>query len=157
MFQLENTAKSGNIIELATTGWIMMAVSKFERKVYLWRFTPRVRPKEANQTATLAEIMGLVEVLYKSGKANVHVAENGQILDDASPLKDDKNQLYLADFEQTNASFVLLFNRGDPTAANPAFLSKLQSQVRSVLPTGDAPIKWIQATLMKRCATLRWI
>jgi hypothetical protein len=109
-----------------------VAASKSERKVFLWKLVARVKPKEANAAVTLAEILALLKREFEDKRARAFISADHKILDDDSPLRNEKSQLYIADIRQNEAekTATILFNRGDPLATAPAFIDPVKEIVR---------------------------
>lgn len=105
-----------------------MAVSRTERRAFLWRLVPRVKPAVAaslGKTATLEEILCILEAALSAGTARVAVSADGGLWDPTgSEPFDAKNQIYIQDIRRhpTEPIVTLLISRGDPNTAPPAFL-----------------------------------
>jgi hypothetical protein len=121
-----------------------MVALKTERRVYMWRLVPHAIPKESGKAVTLAEIVGILKASYDSGTAEMYIGDNGRTLpDDAPPeARDSKNRIYIADCEITDDAITLLINRGDPSAADPAFINARTKAITPVPPGPDESQGW---------------
>jgi hypothetical protein len=137
--ELDCDYKHAMVSQFTTRDWRLMAASKNERKVFLWRIKPRTKPKEAALPVTLSEILGILETEFNNKRARAFVSGAGQILGYENPLRDPKNQIYVADIKSdpNSKTVTFLFSRGDPTATNPAFLKADGATVRNVEPESD--------------------
>jgi hypothetical protein len=118
-----------------------VAASKTERKVFLWRVRSRAKPKEANETVSMGEVLGLLEKEYQQKRARAFVSSDGRILDYGSVACEEKSQVYVADISKSDdgKTITILFNRGDPSATAPAFIDAANESVRIMNPkAGEA-------------------
>jgi hypothetical protein len=129
-----------------------MVALKTERRVYMWRLRPHAVPREAGKTATLDEIVGILKAAYDAGTAEMYISDQGRTLPDDAPdsAKDQKNRIYIADFEITEDAVTLLINRGDPTAADPAFINALTRAITPVSPGPDESQGWSAHLVISR-------
>jgi len=120
---------------------------KFERRVFLWLMKPKVAPFDAaehGKTASLDEIVSILEAEFSGQKARAYLFGGGRILEDDDLDRDEKNQIYIADIrrDKSNSTITLLINRGDPDAVAPAFLNASNNSVRVERPKGSETPGW---------------
>lgn len=114
-----------------------MVALKTERRVFLWRVTPRAVPREAPNEVSIAEIVEILENAWAAGTARVYLSSSAAILADDDPTRDEKHQLYIAEIRRVpeRNTITFLVNRGDPNIVSPAFIDSQDSAVRVVQPT----------------------
>lgn len=66
-----------------------MVALKTERRVFLWRISPAVSPSGVDRTATIAEIVAILEAQKAAGSARVYIS-SGRLLEDDDPDRDEK-------------------------------------------------------------------
>lgn len=127
-----------------------MVSSRNERRVYLWRVCPSVKPSAAQsvgaKTATLEEIICILEGEYSAGRARAHIAMGGALLKpDDLEAPDNKNQIFVAEIKRdpSRDTVTLLISRGDPNASPPAFFDmKANGKVRVENPKPPEALGW---------------
>ena len=77
-----------------------MVALKTERRVFLWKLTPRPNPSEAKKPVTLEEITKIVRFEYDKKRARAYLSERGRILADDDPDRDEKNQIFIANIKE---------------------------------------------------------
>ena len=118
-----------------------MVAVKHQRRVFLWKLTADVIPKEAPVSAKVSEIIGLIEQLYRDGQGFIILDQDSKFVDDGyAPGK--KNCIYMADFKIAGQYAIILINRGDPDAVHPSFLNLENSKVTTVNPDDDQVQGW---------------
>ena len=120
-----------------------MVALRTERRVYLWRVWADTSLGGLEKTASLDEIIGILEQEMVAKRARVYIS-SGRILDDSDPSRDEKNQIYIAGIkrDETAKTITLLFNRGDPDAVAPAFIHSETSAVRVEHPKEKETPGW---------------
>jgi hypothetical protein len=118
-----------------------MVALRSERRVFLWRVTPRPVPIDAKKDVTLEEILKFLEAAFAAkpeSTARAYLSDTGRILDDDDAKPDEKNQIYIAAIKRDPAKKTITFlvNRGDPNAAYPAFID---SETHSVWVEAPKP------------------
>jgi hypothetical protein len=124
--------------------------SRNERRVYLWRIRPSVKPLAAYtsgaKTATLEEVICVLEAELSAGRARAHIAMGGGLLKPDDPeLPDDKNQLFVAEIkrDEERHTVTLLISRTDPNAASPAFFDmRDDGRIRVENPKPPEALGW---------------
>ncbi len=116
-----------------------MVALRSERRVFLWRVTPRPVPIDSKKTVTLEEILKYLEAAFAAkpeSTARAFLSDGGRILDDDDAQRDEKNQIYIAAIKRDPAKKTITFlvNRGDPNAAYPAFIDSETHSVRVEAP-----------------------
>lgn len=122
-----------------------MSISlRTERRAFLWRLWPRAFPAESGKTATLDEVISVLEAEHSAGRARVYLDPDGRLLDEGEPVANDKNQLYVAAIERDPLHKVvsLLINRGDPSWVDPALLDPGANAVRVARPMPKEAPGW---------------
>jgi hypothetical protein len=121
-----------------------MVALKSERRVYMWRVVPTIIPKEAPKSATLEEIIDILKTSYDAESAEIYLTDTGRVLplDAPETAKDRRNRVYIADFSDETDSVIFLINRGDPFAADPAFINAASGEVHPVAPGRDESQGW---------------
>jgi len=132
-FVLNESAEGGEMVALKT-----------ERRVFMWRIRPRTVPAEIPKTATLEEIISILEDAKAAKKARCYLS-GGRLLDEEKgEIPDEKNQIYVADIKRDHRhkTVTLLVNRGDPDAVSPAFIDANKNTVTVVHPKENQTPGW---------------
>lgn len=132
-----------------------MVALKTERRVYMWRATPTVVPKEAPNNATLDEIIAILSEAYSAKQAEIYLSDSGRVLPPDAPAdqKDRKNRVYIADLMDEPSCITMLINRGDPLAADPAFINATSGEVHPVIPGEDESQGWSAHLVISKIET----
>lgn len=115
-----------------------------ERRAFLWRIWVRPTPVEANKPVTLDEIVCVLESAHSANRARVHLTAGSRFLAEADPLRNPRNQIYVAEIKRDPKRRVvtLLINRGDPDAVAPALLDASANAVRVERPRANEAPGW---------------
>lgn len=129
-----------------------MVALKTERRVYMWRVMPHAVPKDSGKAVTLDEIIDILRRAYDAEAAEMYLADDGKVLPEDAPEadKDRKNRVYFADLEVTDDTVTILINRGDPLAADPAFINSRTDAVNPVRPGEDESQGWSAHLVLSR-------
>lgn len=121
-----------------------MVALKTERRVYMWKVSPRPMPIEAPIKVTLAEIVATLKAAYEAQTAELFLNADGRVLppDALATDKDPKNRVYISDFEEEDGFVTMLINRGDPTLADTAFINAVTDEVRTIAPEKNESQGW---------------
>lgn len=121
-----------------------MAALKIERRSYLWYVTPRPNPARATKNVTLEEILDILGHAYKNKQAVLHL--DGEM----NHVDKHKNRVYIADLDIDKAKgyATFLINRGDPIAADPAFIDD-SSTVKHIRAKDDETQGWSAHLVIK--------
>lgn len=121
-----------------------MVALKTERRVFLWKITPRPIPKDSKRPVDLNEILAILEAEFKAGRARVYLGEASRILEDTDTKRDEKSQIYLACLKRKKGSgtVTLLINRGDPEAVAQSFIDSKTKRVRIPQPNDTESPGW---------------
>jgi hypothetical protein len=131
-----------------------MVALKTERRVYQWHVVPRPFPKGVNATVTLTEVLGILKGYYAEQTTVLYMDEAGRILAADTPPADldPRNRVYIADIAETNSTFSLLLNRGDPFVANTAYINT-SNKVRTDEPKEDEAQGWSAHLVIAKAET----
>lgn len=103
-----------------------MAALKMERRVFLWNVAPYAVPKKSEKLVTIEEVVQILESEYNSGNAELCISDRSLIPPKEAERGFDKtNLIYIAEIkkDEDKGIVTLLINRGDPQAADPAFIA----------------------------------
>lgn len=121
-----------------------MVALKTERQVYLWHVEAHPLPRKTPVSVSLDEVLEIIDAAFVVGDARAYLAADGSLVD--TPINDDgsKNCIYLADMaiDESTGIRTILVNRGDPDAANPAFIAEDLIGVRPIEPEDGEVQGW---------------
>lgn len=122
-----------------------MVALKHERRVFMWHVSPQTIPMDVPKDVTLDEILEKLETAFRSKAARLYLGpDGGAFKSEGGSKPDPKNCVYIADIKRIEKpdAIVLLINRGDPDAANPAFIDAVSNDVSVVPPKPNETQGW---------------
>ncbi|WP_147385846.1 hypothetical protein [Oleomonas cavernae] len=120
-----------------------MVALKTERQIFMWRMQGHPLPKEASAEVDIHKIFEIIELAHQNGSAKMYFDNDHKIVMEQGDFS-EVNCIYIADIKTNGRQGIktILINRGDPDAANPAFIKPVSEDVRSVEPEDDEMQGW---------------